>query len=272
MNFSELFSEGVFRHQMGLKRGSAAEYFKATDAAIAKERVEWLRRDPHKYSSLLTQGAPMLEECISLAREWQTIALDNEALLRAGPSTEEQCRRLGELWEPDFLLLRAEEEFRLVGGCVCFPSSWSLEEKIGRGLEVIHGPVPGLNESLGRGIAALLKKLAPGTAWMRKNWGLSRSPELNQHPSLRLPKLDAGVKENEIWLRVEHQILTPLPKTHGILFGIRVTMHPLAEVREDSDAARLLARALVTMPDEVAVYKGVEMARNRILSILNEDG
>src|SRR5207247_2314497 len=147
-------------------------------------------------------------------------------------SPSERLRALGEFWEPDFLLLKtsADGEIRLLGGCVCFPSSWRLSEKIGRPVEFIHSVVPGLNAGLGTAIHTFLAKLKPGIAWQRFNWGLSRSPELNQHPERRLPPLDATVRLAEVWLRVEDQALVALPKSGGILFGIRIVNRSLAEV------------------------------------------
>ena len=75
--------------------------------------------------------------------------------------------------EPDILFLVPSDEsgeFRLVAGCVCFPSSWRLAEKLGKPLTAIHGPVPGLNEQLGAPITQFLRRLEPGIAWRRENW------------------------------------------------------------------------------------------------------
>ena len=38
---------------------------------------------------------------------------------------------------------RGEDGWRLAAGSLCFPSSWSLDEKFGRPLQEIHAPVPG---------------------------------------------------------------------------------------------------------------------------------
>ena len=45
----------------------------------------------------------------------------------------ETMRAIGETPGPDCLLLKPDDagEMKLLGGCVCFPSSWSLEEKSG---------------------------------------------------------------------------------------------------------------------------------------------
>ena len=41
------------------------------------------------------------------------------------------------------LMRRGEDGWRLAAASLCFPSSWSLEEKFGRPLQDIHTPVPG---------------------------------------------------------------------------------------------------------------------------------
>ncbi len=272
MNLSELFADEDHRFHMGLRRGRAAEFFQPTvrHDALVEERTHWLRNEPQTYSAFLPESEALLDECIALASDWRSLTPEQQASVTALGAPRERGLRFGEIWEPDFLLLRADaaERFQLVGGCVCFPSSWSLAEKIGKPLEFIHGPVPGLNAQLGRSIDSFLAKLTPGTAWLRHNWGLSRSQELNQHPSRPLPRLDDSVTLTEVSLRVEQQVLVALPASGGVLFGIRITMHSLAEVRRDVTTAERLARALRTMPAEVAAYKGLVTARARVAELL----
>jgi dimethylamine monooxygenase subunit A len=187
-----------------------------------------------------------------------------------GQSGFDSALALGRTWEPDWLLLKpdAQGAMRLWAGCVCFPSSWALEEKMGRPIDFIHAPVPGLNESLGAQIDGFLRRMKPGISWLRENWGLSRWPDLNQHPARGLRRLDAGVSLAEVWLRVEYQALVALPESQGVLFGIRVAAHPLAAVKADATAAAGLARALKTMPDAMAAYKGLASSRERIVQLL----
>src|SRR5690606_32005581 len=127
--------------------------------------------------------------------------------------------------------------------------------------------VPSLNEAIGRQIRTFLEKLKPCVAWMRSNWGLCRSAELNQHPSRRTPRLDGNVRLDEVYFRVEEQSLVALPESGGILFGIRVKVLPLGEYAATDDGRRL-AQALETMPEEMAVYKGLAQARSRIIELL----
>jgi len=272
MNLSELFADEDYRFHMGLRRGPAAEFFQPTiqHDTLVEERGCWLRQAPQTYSTFLPESEALLDECMALARDWGSITPEQQASVTALGAPQDRGLRLGEMWEPDFLLLRADaaRQFQLVGGCVCFPSSWSLAEKIGHPMEFIHGPVPGLNAQLGRSIDSFLAKLAPGAAWLRHNWGLSRSPELNQHPSRPLPRLDDSVTLAEVWLRVEQQALVALPASGGVLFGIRIAMRSLAEVKRDATTSDRLVRALRTMPAEVAAYKGLATARERVTELL----
>jgi Haem-dependent oxidative N-demethylase, alpha subunit-like len=253
---------------MRFQRGPVGDFFNPwhEPADVLKQRRHWLRHEPDVHSALLPDGAPLLEEMIEQSRHWFGPPLPCR---QADP--RETLRVIGEALEPDFLLLKPDDTgaMKLVAGCVCFPSSWSLEEKMGRPLDFIHRVVPGLNEQLGQPIAQFLRRMTPDIAWLRANWGLSRSPELNQHPKRALPRLDASVKLDDVWLRVEHQALVALPKTGGVLFGIRVVVHPLAEVKQDAEAARGLRRALETMPEAMAAYKGIAPARGALLEIMN---
>jgi len=292
-----------YQHSFGLKAGSAEKFFAPTErhADLLAQRRHWLRNDPARCAALLPGAESLLEETIALAREWNSLRSDSLSSPqgRRGPgrggatppddsplpsplpapasqgegedSAFADCLALGEAWEPDYLLLKpdaATGRFHLLGGCVCFPSSWRFEEKVGKPLEVIHTPVPHLNEQLASPIHNFLSRIKPGAAWCRANWGLSRSPELNQHPARGLPKLRPPLREDEVWLRVEDQALVALPESRGVLFGIRMTVIPLAEVKRHPAAARGLARALRTMPDAMLDYKSLLAAKEELLRLL----
>ncbi len=266
MTLAELLPDGDYRFQLRFERGEPADFFAPTanHEGLVAERRRWLRAAPQTYAALLPPGEALLKEAAELAGAWN-------GFVPLSPATPwPTCIALGEFWEADYLLLKCDpdNQIRLYGGCLCFPSSWRLSDKIGKPIEFIHGPVPGLNQSIGPGIHKFLSALKPGVASLRHNWGLTCSPELNYHPDRALPRLDARGNWDEVWLRVEHQALVALPKSGGILFGIRVVNHSLAEVKADSVAANRLSRALETMPEEMARYKGLATARERILKML----
>jgi hypothetical protein len=266
MTLTELFPDNDYRFQLRFERGEPADFFAPTSKheVVAAERQRWFHSDPKTYAAVLPPGEELLAEVVGLADVW------NGFTPPISTTAWQKCLALGEFWEADYLLLKADAAgaIRLYGGCLCFPSSWRLSDKLGQPIEFIHGPVPGLNPSIGAAIHKFLAALKPGVASLRHNWGLAHSAELNQHPDRGLPPLDATVSADEVWLRVEHQALVALPKSGGILFGIRVVNHALNEVKADPVAAARLCRALETMPAEMARYKNLTTARERILQLL----
>lgn len=263
---AQYLGEGPYRFSMAFQRGSFADFYGPTgeNEGILGERRRWLGEDARKYLAVTEGAEDLLREAAALGVEHGTLPRD-VALPEGGM---ELARYLGEHWEADYLLLRrGAEEVRLVCGCVCFPSSWALEEKIGHRIEEIHGVVPALNPTIGKQIQTFLERLKPRVSWMRSNWGLSRSAERNQHPSRKIPRLDESVTLEEVFFRVEEQSLVALPKSNGILFGIRLKIIPLSGYAGTEEGKRL-AEALETMPEEMAQYKGLGGARRRIIELL----
>ena len=129
-----------------------------------------------------------------------------------------------------------------------------------------HRPVPGLNAALDRQIETFLSKLVPGKAWLRENAGYSGSPDRNQHPDRAHQPLDGTVSLDEVWVRLEYQMLMKLPLSRSLLFGIRVEVVPLRQVLESPQAAADLSRLLTTMSPAAVGYKGLTEARDAIVS------
>ena len=259
LDWPRLFPPGEYGFHMGLRAGDAREFFAPGEdhTALLAERAHWLDAAPDDYAQLLPEGGPLLAEAAALAAAWGT---PNAGDLPA----------LGRTWEPDFVLLSADENgaWRVRGGVVCFPSAWALPEKLGRTLAETHAPVPTLNATLAARIDTALARLAPGAAWERENWGLARDAERNHHPARPRLRLDETITLEEVWLRVERQCLLKMPRTGGLLFGIRLIILPLAEVLANAEARAGLRRALESMPEEVAIYKGLARARATVLDWL----
>lgn len=257
---ADLFPDGDYRFHLTLRRGEPREFFASRDTSgrLFTERAKWLPEYPSRYAALLPEGEPLLTELAELAeREW-------------GLPRTTTVHDLGAALEPDFLLLSPDATgvFRLRGGALCFPTGWALEEKLGHTLDFIHGVVPGLNPALASPIHQFLTKLKPGVAFHRDNWGLVATNELNLHPARRVPPPTMPVALDRLWLRVEHQALVALPRTGGIVFGIRIALHRLDQVALDSAARAGLRRALVTMPADVAAYKRLDVVRDAIVRLL----
>src|SRR5262245_52486044 len=139
MNFADLFPESDYRFHMRFQRGRPEDFFKpsANDSSLILQRRQWLRDALKTYVAGLPECDPLLDETISLLRGWGLLSRAGQDRIVENKSALNQCVTLGEILEPDFLLLKADAvpQFKLLGGCVCFPSSWSLAEKIGLPLE-----------------------------------------------------------------------------------------------------------------------------------------
>ena len=263
---SDLFPSGDFAFHMRFRRGDIPSFYQnsADHAAIVGERRRWLQQDAAKYSAALAESEPLLAEAVEVAN-----SVGVKASIGATPS--ETILNLGAAWEPDLLILKSpspESQPILRAGSVCFPSAWALEEKIGRPLDEIHAPVPTLNEQFANPVQQFLARIKPGASWERINWGLSRSPELNQHPIRKLPRLDPNVELEEVWFRAEYQSLISLPKTGCVLFGIRLVIEPLETLLKNAEFQTGISRALQSMPESIATYKGIASARARLLELV----
>lgn len=268
MDLNDLFPPEPYGFRLGLRRGDPREFFRPRDcsAPVLAERRHWLAGNPPEYLVVLPEAWPLLEETRELFHAW--------GLLEDGPSeaaAEDRLRSLSEQFEPDLVLLAptATAEMRVVAGALCFPTAWRLADKLGLPMTFVHAPVPGLNTSLGQQIGAALAKLRPGAAWLRNNWSLTATDELNQHPDRGLPRLTGDSGLGNTWLRVERQALVALPRTRGVLFAIRIESELLGGIHARApETARALAHALRTMPDAVAAYKGLAPARAGLIDAL----
>lgn len=255
LTLESLFSRNGYRAMMGLKRLHPEEYF--------------ANRGP---AQILQQRSRLLEVrsqdfvCEPDRKE------DCDAVLQFAGSFErvnhaQSFRELGEIWEPDFVLLHREKEVEIVGGCVCFPTGWSLEEKHDRALSFAHSSVPGLNSQLGPSMERFFGHLKSADCYQRSNWSLTSSMQMNQRPQDRIPEIKSDCDPTLTFLRVEWQALAMLDDRR-VIFGIRVYHLTLESVRLQREAAQLLAENLQTMPEEMLRYKRLAGCRDRIVELM----
>ena len=267
MSFAELFSDGDYRFHLTLRRAEPREFFFARDhtGSLLEERQHWLASDPATYATILPEGEAALREFASVAALWT----GSPEFAEPSSSSVDLMRQLGGALEPDILFLSADPDgqFRLRGGALCFPTGWALGEKLGHTMDFIHGVVPGLNPALGGAIHQFLSRLKPGTAFLRDNWGIAATRELNLHPTRKIPPPSLPTALERLWLRVEHQALIALPESRAVVFGIRIALHRLDEVAR-SPHRGAFRRAVGTMPSDLIAYKRLEEIRAYLLNVL----
>lgn len=153
-----------------------------------------------------------------------------------------------------------EREY-LAAASIALPSSWRLEEKIGRGFSAIHEPVPGMKLAQA---AAMARTLATKGPYVRLAWGLTNDDVLDQYAPVH-----AEVQPEPLFIRVERQTTHPLPGCNAWLFTIRPSNTPSERLTQGQREA--LARALESMTPAQAAYKGVLGTREAIAARLRRD-
>jgi hypothetical protein len=255
VTLESLFSRNGYRAMMGLKGLQPEEYFgNRGPAQILQQRNNLLERRSREFV------------CEPASKE------DCDAVLQFAGSYERVSqartfRELGHIWEPDFVLLHRQKSTEILGGCVCFPTGWSLEEKQDRALSFAHSPVPGLNSQLGPSVERFFSHLQAADCYQRSNWSLTSSMQMNQRPQDNIPEIKSDCDPAGTFLRVEWQALASID-SHRVLFGIRIYHLTLESVRLQREAAQLLAENLQTMPEEMLRYKRLAGCRDRIVELM----
>ena len=181
----------------------------------------------------------------------------------------------GSLVQDDLVILsRKDDGWHVVAGFVAFPSAWSLREKIGHPMEVVHAHVPGF--AGGTRNAAMINRifdnLQPDLPAMRMNWSIYPEGELfwpperndaaNRHP------FDAAGN----FVRVERQVLRRLPVTGDIVFSIRIYSDPIGSLANlpggGADVMTRLIRRLEEVTPEQLAYKGMVAKKDALIAHL----
>lgn len=137
--------------------------------------------------------------------------------------THAPMHTLSRLVQEDFCILQKQgDEHVLTAALLCFPSAWTLSEKIGRPLTSIHIPVP----SYDAGIAARVQRLFDGVQPGRPVW---RANHLRYDlPDLYQPHTEANPRpvgnQQSPYERSERQTVLRLPGTGAVVFSIHTTM------------------------------------------------
>lgn len=166
------------------------------------------------------------------------------------------------------LLILADDGPSLVGGQLCFANGWSLEEKMGLPFWEIHAPITPIVEPMMRAAQNVMNRLPVGRPVWRLNWSLKtsdqldmttrRMTELKQQLQQRLPFLTPETMGSQVYIRIERQTLTRLPRSQAILFGLHTYQNRLDhELAQRPDAAQKILNVLTTAPPALLDYKGI---------------
>lgn len=182
----------------------------------------------------------------------------------------------GSLVQDDLVILsRRETGWHVVAGYVAFPSAWSLREKAGHPMEVVHAHVPGFAGGTRNAmmINRIFDNLQPGLPAMRMNWSIYPEGELFWPPERGARHEGRPFTAATNFVRVERQVLRRLPETGDIVFSIRIYSDPIASLRNLPNAgevASALVERLEGFTSEQLSYKGMIGKKAALIGFLRE--
>jgi hypothetical protein len=181
----------------------------------------------------------------------------------------------GSLVQDDLVILsRRETGWHVVAGFVAFPSAWSLRDKIGHPMDVVHAHVPGFSAGTRNAsmIGRIFDNLQPDLPAMRMNWSIYPQGELFWPPERNDAANRQPFNAARNFVRVERQVLRRLPGTGDIVFSIRIYSDPLASLANLPDGANVaagLVRRLEEFTPEQLAYKGMVMKKAALIDYLS---
>ena len=226
---------------MGLNRLSEAEWLQPDPDLVARAQgfADWL------------EGVQLTTDGDAPGRELAAMLGINGALPEAAMSAhEDMC-----------LLTKADgdDQYRLIGAAVAWPSDWHPEDKIGLPLRALHAPIAGYEEQLATGVDRFMETLKPGAIYGRCNWFIAATGErrwlVSGDPKQQFAHVTAENAGETLFVRSERQTLRRLPETGAILFTIGIYVEPVKALNGSNQ--RNLADAVKTLVQGEGERRGV---------------
>ena len=216
---------------------------------------EWLQPDPDLAAR--ERGFTAFPEGIQLTPEGEAAGRELATGLGvSGGLAEAACAH----HEDMCLLTRRpdEEQYRLVGAAVAWPSDWTPADKMGLPLRALHAPIQGYEEQLASGVDRFMEKLRPGPIYGRANWFIAATPAMRwvaEPPEQAFAHVTQENAGQTLFVRSERQTLRRLPKTGAILFTIGIYVAPLGALSPAN--LHRLAGGLTSLLDGEGERRGV---------------
>ncbi len=213
---------------------------------VRLEESEWLQPTPDLAARSMAfaqfpAGVQLTEKAAAPGRELAAMLGQSGELPEAARAHhEDMC-----------LLTRAdgEDQYRLIGAAVAWPTDWHPSDKIGLPLRALHAPIAGYEEQLATGVDRFMDTLKPGAIYGRCNWFIAPTGQprwiadtLPEQAFAHVTRENAG---EVLFVRSERQTLRRLPQTGAIVFTIGVYVKPLRTLSAPNIA--MLAGAVQTL-------------------------
>lgn len=207
---------------MGLVRLSEEEWLQPTPDLAARQSgfAEW------------PEGVQLTPEADASGRELAAMLGVEGALPEAALASHEDMCLL--------TLPGGDEQYRLIGAAVAWPSDWHPKDKLGLPLRALHAPIAGYEEQLATGVDRFMATLKPGAIYGRCNWFIAATGErrwiANKPPQEAFAHVTSENAGETLFVRSERQTLRRLPETGAILFTIGIYVEPLGKLSPNNIA------------------------------------
>jgi dimethylamine monooxygenase subunit A len=212
---------------------------------------------------------------------WHNALTGATATFRFGNAATLPCEPLewmGRQVQEDLVLLSADASATFVGGLLCFANGWAIRDRLGKSFLEVHQHTPRATMPSVEAGARFLQTLKPGRTFWRMSWNFKLSAEMDlttrHQPAYqadftrRAPKLTAHDVGHAVFIRIERQTLTRLPRSQGVLFGIHTYISSVAEEAADPARARSILNVLRGAPRDVKDYKAITPIESPLVSFL----
>jgi len=215
---------------------------------------EWLQSDPDLAAR--AEGFAQFPEGIQLTPEGEAAGRE----LATGLGVSSGLAEAAHAHHEDMCLLTRrddEEQYRLVGAAVAWPSDWTPADKLGLPLRALHAPIQGYEEQLASGVDHFMAKLKPGAIYGRCNWFIAATGArrwVAGPPERAFAHVTADNAGSTLFVRSERQTLRRLPQTGAILFTIGIYVSPLRDISPAN--VQRLAQAMRSLLDGEGERRG----------------
>ena len=213
------WADGLAKHRLGLTPKHHSDWQAPISAASFAYKQNMLK---HRYSDVVGVHTPVGDDRLAdaFAQLGKLACFQNSKAL-----FDDDVANFALMVDPDLCVLDIADQQRLIAGCVCSPSYWRIQEKVGRPLSAVHGDVPLLNEQLGGRIAHFLENQPLNQPFCRTNWFIHGDGERFHIDD----EEDFSSHPHEWVMRCEFQTLYKFSPRY-VLFCIQVVCRRLVEL------------------------------------------
>lgn len=221
---------------------------------LATQHPAWFRLHDHRSGYRL--DCRLSNEQLEFSPQGALLATTQSSIT---PPYQNSLDAIASQCQEDIALMSIDEQGRLVDVHLCAPNHWCPQAMSGKDILGLHSKVPGFSEA-NPAAEKLLPAIYNKGPYVRFAWGIQTDEQLNRHPAQPRP----ATENPPLYMRVERQVLWPIPHCSRLLFTIRTYFLDCATLTVQEHLA--LHSSLRQMDDASLRYKGID--RDKVLQHL----